>query len=114
MPAPFIVGTGDKTAYATHWPLNGTTRSSCFQVIIPMGSGPRHHIVQNSVLLGSVRPSLNPVLPKSPHQAIWRDIPIPDVTQPPAHSGEVSTHVREGDDRSAAQACAWVGRQGNR
>jgi hypothetical protein len=40
MPAPFIVGTGNKTAYAAHWALNGTTRRSCFQVIIPMGSGP--------------------------------------------------------------------------
>ena len=27
-------------AAATHSPLNGTTRSSYFQVIIPMGSGP--------------------------------------------------------------------------
>ena len=26
---------------AAHWPPKGKTRSSCFQVIIPMGSGPR-------------------------------------------------------------------------
>ncbi len=26
--------------HAAHWPLTGTTKTSCFQVIIPMGSGP--------------------------------------------------------------------------
>jgi len=30
-------------AASAHCPVNGTTRSSCFQVIIHMGAGPRHH-----------------------------------------------------------------------
>ena len=30
-------------AARAHSALNGTTRSSCFQVIIHMGAGPRHH-----------------------------------------------------------------------